>query len=151
MTGPIRLPEDAVEVAKTLEAEEAVLGGILLDPDAIGRVADVLQPGYKQIAAGYVVYGSSTMLVYSAGSGVHGFTLDPSNAAYQHLAAGATQVVSVSYGVSDGTATTPASGADVLPAISTRAAFEPSWWAYPPYGASMRQMRERTNTSRIRL
>ena len=36
-------------------------------------LADVLQPGYRQIAAGYVVYGSSTMLVYSAGNGVHGF------------------------------------------------------------------------------
>ena len=38
----------------------------------------VLQPGRKQIAAGYVVYGSSTILVYSVGNGVHGFTLDPS-------------------------------------------------------------------------
>ena len=38
----------------------------------------VLQPGRKQIAAGYVVYGSSTVLVYSIGNGVHGFTLDPS-------------------------------------------------------------------------
>jgi fructose-1,6-bisphosphatase I len=37
----------------------------------------VLQPGRKQIAAGYVVYGSSTVLVYSIGNGVHGFTLDP--------------------------------------------------------------------------
>ena len=37
----------------------------------------LLQPGTQQIAAGYVLYGSSTMLVYSAGSGVHGFTLDP--------------------------------------------------------------------------
>jgi fructose-1,6-bisphosphatase I len=37
----------------------------------------VLQPGSKQVAAGYVVYGSSTVLVYSAGNGVHGFTLDP--------------------------------------------------------------------------
>lgn len=37
----------------------------------------VLQPGRKQIAAGYVVYGSSTVLVYSLGNGVHGFTLDP--------------------------------------------------------------------------
>jgi fructose-1,6-bisphosphatase I len=45
-------------------------------------LADVLQPGYRQVAAGYVVYGSSTMLVYSAGSGVHGFTLDPSIGAY---------------------------------------------------------------------
>ncbi|WP_198419073.1 class 1 fructose-bisphosphatase [Motilimonas pumila] len=40
--------------------------------------ADFLQPGRKQIAAGYVIYGSSTMLVYSTGNGVHGFTLDPS-------------------------------------------------------------------------
>ncbi|HRH44722.1 MAG TPA: class 1 fructose-bisphosphatase [Pyrinomonadaceae bacterium] len=37
----------------------------------------ILQPGRKQIAAGYVIYGSSTVLVYSAGNGVHGFTLDP--------------------------------------------------------------------------
>src|ERR1051325_1129696 len=43
---------------------------------------DVLQPGLKQVAAGYVVYGSSTMFVYTAGSGVAGFTLDPSIGAY---------------------------------------------------------------------
>ena len=43
-----------------------------------GTLQDLLQPGYKQICAGYVVYGSSTMLVYTAGNGVHGFTLDPS-------------------------------------------------------------------------
>jgi fructose-1,6-bisphosphatase I len=43
-----------------------------------GRMEDLLQPGYKQIAAGYVVYGSSTMLVFTTGQGVHGFTLDPS-------------------------------------------------------------------------
>ncbi|HEX8369394.1 MAG TPA: class 1 fructose-bisphosphatase [Pyrinomonadaceae bacterium] len=42
----------------------------------------VLQPGRKQIAAGYVVYGSSTVLVYSIGNGVHGFTLDPSVGSY---------------------------------------------------------------------
>ncbi|HLM03422.1 MAG TPA: class 1 fructose-bisphosphatase, partial [Pyrinomonadaceae bacterium] len=42
----------------------------------------VLQPGRRQIAAGYVVYGSSTVLVYSIGSGVHGFTLDPSVGTY---------------------------------------------------------------------
>jgi fructose-1,6-bisphosphatase I len=41
-------------------------------------LADLLQPGYRQVAAGYVIYGSSTMLVYTAGQGVHGFTLDPS-------------------------------------------------------------------------
>mgnify|MGYP001392166381 FL=1 len=39
---------------------------------------DFLQPGDKQVAAGYVIYGSSTMLVYTTGNGVHGFTYDPS-------------------------------------------------------------------------
>ena len=38
---------------------------------------DFLQPGTNQIAAGYVIYGSSTMLVYTTGRGVNGFTLDP--------------------------------------------------------------------------
>ncbi|MCC6905037.1 MAG: class 1 fructose-bisphosphatase [Anaerolineae bacterium] len=42
-----------------------------------GQISDLLRPGSTQVAAGYVVYGSSTMLVYSAGEGVHGFTLDP--------------------------------------------------------------------------
>ena len=42
-----------------------------------GTSADVLQPGCQQVAAGYVMYGSSTMLVYTTGQGVHGFTLDP--------------------------------------------------------------------------
>ena len=37
----------------------------------------MLQPGTRQVAAGYVVYGSSTVLVYTAGFGVHSFTLDP--------------------------------------------------------------------------
>ncbi len=39
---------------------------------------DFLQPGNKQVAAGYIVYGSSTMLVYTTGNGVHSFTYDPS-------------------------------------------------------------------------
>jgi len=39
--------------------------------------ADFLQPGRNQVCAGYVIYGSSTMLVYTTGYGVHGFTLDP--------------------------------------------------------------------------
>lgn len=43
-----------------------------------GTTEDLLQPGYKLAAAGYIIYGSSTMLVYSTGSGVNGFTLDPS-------------------------------------------------------------------------
>jgi fructose-1,6-bisphosphatase I len=43
-----------------------------------GTLDDCLQPGSRQVAAGYVLYGSSTMLVYTTGAGVHGFTLDPS-------------------------------------------------------------------------
>jgi fructose-1,6-bisphosphatase I len=42
-----------------------------------GTLADVLQPGCRQVSAGYVIYGSSTMLVYTTGQGVAGFTLDP--------------------------------------------------------------------------
>jgi fructose-1,6-bisphosphatase I len=42
------------------------------------QMSDILQPGYKQVAAGYFIYGSSTMMVYTTGNGVHGFTLYPS-------------------------------------------------------------------------
>ena len=41
------------------------------------NMADFMQPGTAQVAAGYIVYGSSTMLVYTTGHGVNGFTLDP--------------------------------------------------------------------------
>ncbi len=43
-----------------------------------GTRADLLQRGSSLVAAGYIIYGSSTMLVYTTGEGVHGFTLDPS-------------------------------------------------------------------------
>lgn len=43
-----------------------------------GRESDLLQRGNAQVAGGYIIYGSSTMLVFTTGSGVHGFTLDPS-------------------------------------------------------------------------
>jgi fructose-1,6-bisphosphatase I len=43
-----------------------------------GVLEDFLQPGRRQVAAGYIIYGSSTMLVYTTGQGAHGFTLDPS-------------------------------------------------------------------------
>jgi fructose-1,6-bisphosphatase I len=43
-----------------------------------GGVEDCLQPGRRQVAAGYILYGSSTMMVYTSGAGVYGFTLDPS-------------------------------------------------------------------------
>ena len=47
-------------------------------PGPDSTMADLLQPGRQQVAAGYVVYGSSTMFVYTTGHGVHGYTLDPS-------------------------------------------------------------------------
>ncbi|MCW5206927.1 fructose-1,6-bisphosphatase, partial [Desulfobulbus sp. F5] len=43
-----------------------------------GEIGDLLQTGREQVAAGYIIYGSSTMLVYTVGEGVQGFTLDPS-------------------------------------------------------------------------
>ena len=46
--------------------------------DGPGTLDDLLQPGKDLVAAGYIIYGSSTMLVYTTGMGVHGFTLDPS-------------------------------------------------------------------------
>jgi fructose-1,6-bisphosphatase I len=46
------------------------------DGSGPGTLADCLQPGLKQVAAGYVIYGSSTILVYTTGKGVNGFTLD---------------------------------------------------------------------------
>jgi fructose-1,6-bisphosphatase I len=51
---------------------------------ATGRVIDhILQPGFRQVAAGYVVYSSSTVMAYTTGDGVHMFTLDPSMGAYR--------------------------------------------------------------------
>lgn len=49
-----------------------------LSPGPRGLLSDMLQSGRRQVAAGYVIYGSSTMMVYTTGQGVHGFTLDPS-------------------------------------------------------------------------
>ncbi|MBZ0327922.1 MAG: class 1 fructose-bisphosphatase [Altibacter sp.] len=45
-------------------------------------IEDFLQPGNKQVAAGYIVYGTSTMIVYSTGHGVNGFTLNPAIGTY---------------------------------------------------------------------
>lgn len=49
-----------------------------VSPGGPGKLEDCLQPGFKQVCSGYVLYGSSTMFVYTAGNGVHGFTYDPS-------------------------------------------------------------------------
>jgi fructose-1,6-bisphosphatase I len=48
------------------------------DPGVDFLTTDVLQPGIQQVGAGYFLYGSSTMMVYTTGNGVHGFTLYPS-------------------------------------------------------------------------
>lgn len=48
-----------------------------VSPTGPGTQEDFLQPGHRQVCAGYVLYGTSTMLVFSTGHGVHGFTLDP--------------------------------------------------------------------------
>jgi len=45
-------------------------------------IEDFLQPGIKQVAAGYIVYGTSTMIVYTTGHGVNGFTLNPAIGTY---------------------------------------------------------------------
>lgn len=52
------------------------------EPGKPVELRDFLQKGVNQVAAGYVVYGSSTMIVYSTGNGVNGFTLDPSIGTY---------------------------------------------------------------------
>jgi fructose-1,6-bisphosphatase I len=49
----------------------------LTGPGGPAALQDCLQVGRQQVAAGYILYGSSTMLVYTTGQGVHGFTLDP--------------------------------------------------------------------------
>jgi fructose-1,6-bisphosphatase I len=49
-----------------------------ITPGRDGCAQDLLQPGRDQVMAGYVMYGSSTMLVYTTGKGVYGFTLEPS-------------------------------------------------------------------------
>jgi len=49
-----------------------------LDGTGQGSATDLLQRGSEQVAAGYIIYGSSTVMVYTTGSGVYGFTLDPS-------------------------------------------------------------------------
>ncbi|MBW1718282.1 MAG: class 1 fructose-bisphosphatase [Deltaproteobacteria bacterium] len=47
-------------------------------PGEFGLMTETLQPGHKQVAAGYFIYGSSKIMVYTTGNGVHGFTLQPS-------------------------------------------------------------------------
>jgi fructose-1,6-bisphosphatase I len=82
-TGKYVLLYDPLDGSSNIEANVSI-GTIFsihrkISEAARGSLEDCLQRGRDQVAAGYVVYGSSTMLVYStAGAGVHGFTLDPS-------------------------------------------------------------------------
>jgi fructose-1,6-bisphosphatase I len=80
-TGKYVLIYDPLDGSSNIDAN-VTIGTIFsiyrrVTPSGNGSMEDCLQPGYKQIAAGYVIYGSSTMLVYTTGDGVHGFTLDP--------------------------------------------------------------------------
>lgn len=81
-TGKYVLLYDPLDGSSNIDAN-VTIGSIFsvfrrVTPSGRGSMQDCLQPGYKQVAAGYVIYGSSTMLVYTTGDGVHGFTLDPS-------------------------------------------------------------------------
>lgn len=81
-TGKYALLYDPLDGSSNIEANVSI-GTIFsihrkVSSHPRGSLEDLLQPGRKQVAAGYVLYGSSTMLVYTTGAGVHGFTLDPS-------------------------------------------------------------------------
>lgn len=60
-----------VSIGTIFSVHRALNGG------SVDSENDLLQSGRKQVAAGYIIYGSSTMLVYTTGDGVRGFTLDP--------------------------------------------------------------------------
>lgn len=73
---------DPLDGSSNIDANVSVgtIFGIWKRRSLLNRIGptDLLQPGRQLVAAGYVIYGSSTMFVYTAGHGVHGFTLDPS-------------------------------------------------------------------------
>ncbi|HEX7918658.1 MAG TPA: class 1 fructose-bisphosphatase [Gemmatimonadales bacterium] len=90
--GPIAIPEpytpgkyvvlfDPLDGSSNIDVN-APVGTIFsiyrrVSTEGAGDMKDLLQVGRKVVASGYVIYGSSTMLVYSTGQGVHGFTYDP--------------------------------------------------------------------------
>jgi len=79
--GPYALVYDPLDGSTNIDSNisTGTVFGIFrcVDWDQRGRLEDCLQPARETIAAGYVLYGTSTILVYTTGSGVHGFTLDP--------------------------------------------------------------------------
>ena len=80
--GPYLLLFDPLDGSSNIDVNVCVgtIFSIFKCPSDPGKasVKDFLQPGSAQVCAGYIIYGSSTMLVYTTGHGVHGFTLDPS-------------------------------------------------------------------------
>ncbi len=80
-TGPYVVVHDPLDGSSNIDSNVSVgtIFGIYkrADVSAPPSSSDWLRPGSDLIAAGYVLYGTSTMMVYSAGSGVHAFTLDP--------------------------------------------------------------------------
>ena len=83
--GPYILVFDPVDGSSNIDVNVSI-GTIFSvyrrDDDSPPRVEDFLRPGREQLCAGYIIYGSSTMLVYTTGQGVHGFTLDPTIGEY---------------------------------------------------------------------
>lgn len=80
-TGKYVLLFDPLDGSSNIEANVTIgtIFSILRRKTVSGRgsESDVIQPGYMQVAAGYIMYGSSTIMVCSVGNGVYGFTLDP--------------------------------------------------------------------------
>ena len=81
-TGKYVLLYDPLDGSSNIDAN-ITIGSIFslykrVTPSGNGTLEDCLQPGKNLVAAGYVIYGSSTIFVYSTGTGVHGFTYDPS-------------------------------------------------------------------------
>jgi fructose-1,6-bisphosphatase I len=79
--GPYVVTYDPLDGSSNIDANVSIgtIFGVYRrrDPDAAPSEADWLRPGSDLVAAGYLLYSTSTMLVYSAGDGVHAFTLDP--------------------------------------------------------------------------
>ncbi len=79
--GPYVLVYDPLDGSSNIDVNVSIgtIFGIYrcIDWSKRGCKEDVLQPGRDLVAAGYILYGSSTMMVYSTGRGVHGFTLNP--------------------------------------------------------------------------
>jgi len=81
-TGPYVIALDPLDGSSNIEVNISVGTIFSIHRKRSGgrdaQLTDFMQPGRDQCAAGYILYGSSTMLVFTTGAGVHGFTLDPS-------------------------------------------------------------------------